>query len=174
MKQLSTIRQSKIPRPAGSAALTAVMLALSAVLTVSGCGKDDQPAETTSQSERPSMVQRQAPQREARQEPADTSPDQDFRVIPKLEPGVDEDGMGLELIIDASSKDAYAQSLRWIAEDASKEQLARLERSVRYIHMYDSSVLGSEQRMLQLINGKTGNEVIGHAANIAQNRRGGG
>ncbi len=165
MKQVSASRQSRI----SLLAIIAVVVGL----TVSGCSKDEQAAEPASESERPAMVERQAPLRETRQEPSNTDPEPDFRVIPKLNPGIDEDGMGLDLIIDASNKDAYAQSLRWIAEDASREQLARLERSVRYIHMYDSAVLGREERMLQLIDGKTGNEVIEHAARIAQNRRGG-
>jgi len=147
---------------------------LSLTLGLAGCGKEEPQTEVTEDQDRPRMVERQAPRREARAEPAaQTQPDEDFRVIPKLEAGSEEEGMGLDLIIDASSKQAYAESLRWMAQDASREQIASLERSVRYIHMYDPSVLGREERMLEIINGKTGNEVIAHAATIAQRRRGG-
>lgn len=157
-----------------SGTCVSAIIAVAVAVSLGGCGKDEPSAESTAEPDRPAMVERQAPRREARAEPAaQTQPDEDFRVIPRLEPGSEEEGMGLDLIIDASSKQTYAESLRWIAQDASREQIASLERSVRYIHMYDPSVLGREDRMLQFINGKTGNEVIAHAETIAQRRRGG-
>ncbi|MDT8437966.1 MAG: hypothetical protein RQ729_03015 [Wenzhouxiangellaceae bacterium] len=152
---------------------TWIALPLTAVLalTLTACGKDE-PAAPETASSGPSMVERAAP-RQQNQPAAQVSQDEDFRVMPRVEGQLDGDGMGLDVIIDASSKRAYAESLRWIAEDASKEQMASLERSIRFIHMYHPSVLGQEARMLDVINGKTGNEVIAMATEVSQKRRGG-
>ena len=92
-------------------------------------------------------------------------------MVPNLEGRLEKDGLGLETIIDASSKKAYADSLAWIAEDVSAEQYKQLERSLRYIRVYDSSVLGNEQRFLELIDGKTGQELIDRASRLIAERR---
>lgn len=135
-----------------------------------GCGGDEQADEAAETAETPKMVQREAPRRTAAKEPelADTS--EDFRVVPRLDGQLEEDGLGLETIIDASSKDAYAESLRWISQDVSAEQYDRLEQSLRYIKAFDSSVLGSEERFLETIDGKTGQELIDRATKLIQQR----
>ena len=147
---------------------------LFSTLFINGCGEDqvEQAAETENS---PQMIQREAPNRSPRSERAETVAEDsatDFRVVPNLEGRLEKDGLGLETIIDASSKKAYADSLAWIAEDVSAEQYKQLERSLRYIQVYDSSVLGNEQRFLQLIDGKTGQELIDRANKLIQQRRG--
>lgn len=152
-----------------------LILISSTSLMIAGCGADENNEDTSASDDTPRMIERQAPQRqESRTASSNTRSDEedDFRVMPKIDGSLEEDGMGLETIIDASNKQAYADSLQWIAEDVSKQQFDRLESSIRYIHMYDSSVLGSESKLLTLIDGKTGQEIIAHAEAIRNQRRG--
>ena len=146
---------------------------LFSTLFINGCGEDqaEQAAETENS---PQMIQREAPKRSPSSERTETIVEDDatdFRVVPNLEGRLEEDGLGLETIIDASSKKAYADSMAWIAEDVSAKQYDQLERSLRYIQAYDSSVLGSEQRLLRLIDGKTGQELIDRASRLIAERR---
>lgn len=148
-------------------------VSLSLVFTVAlltGCGGDESTEQETAVSESPQMIQREAPRRTAEVEtPAPES--RDFLVVPDLEGQLAEDGLGLETIIDASSKDAYAESLRWISQDVSADQYKRLEQSLRYIKAFDSSVRGSEKRFLESIDGKTGQEIIDRAGKLIAERR---
>jgi len=140
-------------------------------LLVSGCG-DEPETDSQSTTDSPQMIERQAPRSTSNEAAATPDDNENFRVMPEIEGSLEQDGMGLETIIDASNKQAYADSLQWISEDVSKEQFDRLESSIRYIHMYDSSVLGSESRLLSLIDGKTGSELIEHAKKLRDQRRG--
>ena len=152
---------------------TALLVLFSAALTT-GCGEE--PEQQAEQPENDAaMIEREAPQRPSgTEEQAQSDQDAtDFRVVPRLEGKLEEAGMGLETIIDASNKQAFADSMSWIAEDVSQQQYKRLERSLRYIQAYDSSVLGNEQRFLELIDGKTGQELIDRAGRLLQDRRGG-
>lgn len=154
-----------------SISVTALLLVSSAFL--GGCGKDEAEQATVETDNSPRMIQREAPRRTATPEPAATLAEDkatDFRVVPRLEGQLEEDGLGLEAIIDASSKHAYAESMAWIAEDVSTDQYKRLERSLRYIQTYDTSVLGNEQRFLQFIDGKTGQELIDRASRLIAER----
>jgi len=142
-------------------------------LILAGCGGDEEAESVAEESSAPSMIQRSAPKPAERQPTAIISEsEEDFRVMPRLEGAAEEEGLGLETIIDASSKQAYADSLRWIAQDTTKQQFAELERSIRFIHMYDPSILGQESRMLQTIDGMTGAEIIARAQEINRRRRG--
>lgn len=152
---------------------TALVALFSAAL-LTGCGEEPAPEAEQPGSE-PRMIEREAPQRSSdTREQAESEQDAtDFRVVPRLEGKLEEDGMGLETIIDASSKKAFADSMNWIAEDVSEKQYQRLERSLRYIEAYDSSVLGNEERFFELIDGKTGQELIDRAGRLLEQRRGG-
>jgi len=149
-----------------------LLLVSAASLALTGCSNDEE-VETGSSDDTPQMIERQAPARQAStaSESAPTRDKDDFRVMPRIDGSLEDDGMGLETIIDASNKQAYADSLEWIAEDVSKQQFDRLESSIRYIHMYDSSVFGDENKLMSVIDGKTGNEVIEHAKQIRDRRR---
>lgn len=147
-----------------------IVLAVSAIVGCSNDAGTENPEETTSA---PKMTQREAPSRTAPTEQvSQTEKNEDFRVMPRLDGALEEDGMGLDVIIDASNKQAYADSLEWISQDASKEQFSRLENSIRYLHMYDSSVLGREAALLDVVDGKTGYEIIERAEQLMKERRG--
>lgn len=146
-------------------------LALSVSVTLlTGCGGDEPTEQETAARESPQMIQRDAPRRTAEVE-TQAAPSNDFLVVPRLEGELEQDGLGLETIIDASSKDAYAESLRWISQDVSASQYERLEQSLRYIKAFDSSVLGSEERFLETVDNKTGQELIDRAGKLIAERR---
>lgn len=151
--------------------LGAVVLA-GAFSLLAGCGGDDQ-AEGDDADEvaaAPQMIERDAPGERTRAE-SEASPEEDFRVVPEVTSQSDEEGMGLETMINASSKKAYAESMRWIAEDVSRKQLNELEQSIRFVHMYDSSIFGSEKRLLEYIDGKTGREIIERARELREKHK---
>ena len=145
-----------------------------ATAAITGCNRDANVEEPEATASAPEITQRQAPSR-AVSAPARTQPqaarNEDFRIMPQLDGALEEDGMGLDVIIDASSRQAYADSLEWISQDASKEQLDKLENAIRYLHMYDSSVLGSESNLLVVLDGKTGHEVVERAQELMNKRR---
>ena len=147
----------------------ALALAFSVAL-LAGSGNDEPAEQETAASDSPQMIQREAPRRTAVVEPQPEATN-DFLVVPKLEGELEQDGLGLETIIDASSKDAYAESLRWISQDVSADQYKRLEQSLRYIKAFDSNVLGSEKRFLETVDGKTGQELIDRASKLIAERR---
>lgn len=147
----------------------ALALAISVTL-LTGCGGDEPAEPETAASDSPQMIQREAPSRTVVAEAEPEKP-RDFLVVPDLDGELEEDGLGLETIIDASSKDAYAESLRWISQDVSAEQYKRLEQSLRYIKSFDSNVLGSESRFLEAVDGKTGQELIDRATKLIAERR---
>lgn len=145
-------------------------LALAVSFTIlTGCGDDETGQRETEVPDSPQMTQREAPRRSAVvvEKPDESN---DFLVVPDLEGQLAEDGLGLQTIIDASSKDAYAESLRWISQDVSADQYQALERSLRYIKAFDSSVMGNEKRFLETVDGKTGQEVIDWAAELVSRR----
>lgn len=147
------------------------ILALAASVTlVTGCGGDEPAEQQTAAGDSPQMIQREAPRRTTEVE-TPAAAEKDFLTVPDLEGELEQDGLGLETIIDASSKDAYAESLRWISQDVSAAQYKRLEQSLRYIKAFDSSVLGSEKRFLETIDGKTGQELIDRASKLIAERR---
>lgn len=146
-------------------------LAVSGIL-LTGCGGDEPAEQETAAGEAPQMIQRGAPRRNAAVEPEPKpGSSNDFLVVPDLEGELEEPGLGLQTIIDASSKDAYAESLRWISQDVSASQYQSLEKSLRYIKAFDSSVMGSEKRFLDSIDGMTGQEIIDRASTLIANRR---
>lgn len=147
----------------------ALALAISVTL-LAGCGGDEPAEQETAASDSPQMIQRDAPRKPVTVE-AQPESSNDFLVVPDLEGELEQDGLGLETIIDASSKDAYAESLRWISQDVSASQYKKLEQSLRYIKAFDSSVLGSEERFLDTIDGKTGQELIDRAGKLIAERR---
>jgi hypothetical protein len=148
-----------------------VITTVSALLLLStGCSDDPAPNEQTdTETSSPEMVQREAPADSTRTT-GTASAQEDFSVVPDVSGRLEQEGAGLDTVIDASSKQAYAESLRWIAEDASQEQMRRLERSIRFIHMYDPTIYTSEQRLMDRIDGMTGAEIIELAREMQQQR----
>jgi len=93
-----------------------------------------------------------------------------YTVVPKLEGELEQAGNGLQLMIDGTSEEAYNQSLKWIAEATSKEQYASLEGAIRYISIYDGRILRNKQRMLEVFDGMTGEQIGALAAEIQKKR----
>jgi hypothetical protein len=148
-------------------------LLIAAIASITaGCGGDDGEAEQQLADDGPAMIERQAPAEPRPTARAPQQQDDEFDVTPNLDGRLEQDGMGLETIINAGSRSAYTESLRWISEDVSANQYRNLERSLKYIQAYDPSVLGSEQRMLEVVDGMTGQEVIERAQTLMQQRRG--
>ncbi|MFN2333206.1 MAG: hypothetical protein ABR550_02115 [Wenzhouxiangellaceae bacterium] len=93
-----------------------------------------------------------------------------YTVVPKLEGELEQAGNGLQLMIDGTSEAAYNQSLEWIAEASSKEQYASLESAIRYISIYDARILRNKQRMLEVFDGMTGEQIEALAGEIQKTR----
>lgn len=93
-----------------------------------------------------------------------------YQFVPQVEGQLEEDGTGLEMIIDGSSQAAFNDSLALIAESTSAEQYARLERSIRFINTYDQSVLANAERMREMFDGMTAQEIIDRANTLAEDR----
>lgn len=144
-----------------------------AALLLGGCGGDDAPTPEQTADESPRMIEREAPDSDRRSTDRAQvqQSQQDFRVMPDIEGSREQEGMGLETVINAGSKEDYAQSLKWIAEDTSREQFDRLETSIRFIHMYDADVYGSEEALHEKLDGMTGSEVIAYADELIEKRR---
>jgi hypothetical protein len=164
---------TKMHRSDPTAWLTRALLLAVIVSISAACGGDREPAVEEQQAEQaPAMIERDAPGDASSATASQPEPDEEFRVVPQLDGKLEQDGMGLETIINADSRRAYTESLRWISEDVSARQYRNLERSIQYILAYDPAVLGSEERMLEVVDGLTGQEVIERAQRLMQ-RRGG-
>jgi len=142
---------------------------------LAACGDKPAPDSGDNESSSPQMIERKASGAEAEQaEQAQfKQPSTTNQALIDNEGRLAEDGSGLELVINATDAAEFSDSLRWIAEDSSKEQFDRLETALRVIRTYHPQVLGSEERMLQLVDGKTGNELIVESVRVMQNRTGG-
>lgn len=88
------------------------------------------------------------------------------QLVPQyIEGRLDQDGPGLDLMIDASSMDAFHQSLELIASETSESQYRSLAGAVDMLGFYDMEAQGVEG-LLMILNGMTGEEVIERAHKI--------
>lgn len=102
--------------------------------------------------------------------PMPSSSDARYRFVPKVEGQLEEDGTGLEMMVDGSSEAAFNDSLARIAEATSGEQYGSLERSIRFINTFDQSILGNPAKMRETLNGMTAQEIIDQASALAVER----
>lgn len=155
--------------------LNRILVIIMAAAFLAACG--DKPATDAGedQSSSPQMIERKAatPKPEPAAESQFKQPSTSNQAMIENEGRLTEDGSGLDLVINATDAAAFSDSLRWIAEDTSKEQFDRLETALRVIRTYHPQVLGSEERMMHLVDGKTGNELIVESVRVMQNRTGG-
>lgn len=79
-------------------------------------------------------------------------------------------GDGLNLVIFASDRQEYNESLRMIAEQTSDTQFQQLDAAMRYLMINDPSIMNDEQRLFEAVNGKTGMEVLQMTADLVNNR----
>lgn len=80
-----------------------------------------------------------------------------------IEGRLEQPGPGLSLMIDASSKDAFHQSLELVATETSEEQYVSLASAIRMLEAYDLEASANPDGLLPVIDGLTGDEIIERA-----------
>lgn len=90
------------------------------------------------------------------------------RLVPQFtEGGLSQDGPGLSLMIDASSLDAFHQSMELIASETSDDQYQSLTAALAVVQMYDMNATGPGiEGVLPILDGMTGEEIIERAQQI--------
>ncbi|NKI34057.1 hypothetical protein HFP89_02605 [Wenzhouxiangella sp. XN79A] len=156
------------------------LLLASVAFSLAGCGSDPEPEPQAEPDTAMETAPRPAPIRRPGTEPAmATGPEEKpmpsvadarYQYVPKVEGQLEDDGTGLEMIVDGSSQAAFNDSLALIAESTSAAQYSSLERSIRFINTYDQSVLGNPERMREMFDGMTAQEIIDRAAALAEDR----
>lgn len=159
--------------------ITAILVLAAAGLGLAACSSEpDQEPESATRSA-PQPAPRDVPQRQSREPRMTNAPEfkdvpvpRDTRhtYVPRLEGELEEDGLGLQVILDGSSKDAFEESLEWVAADASRTQYNKLEQSLRYLNTYDPQIMGNADRMRQRVDGMTAEEVIELANTLTRKR----
>ena len=154
----------------------ALIASLASVLLLAGCGKEPEPvAEPESTGSALELPQRAAP-RADRNRPAATpevvqpEDDQPLSAAPRIKGESPVPGDGLNLVIFASDRQEYNESLRMIAEQTSDTQFQQLDAALRYLMINDPSIMNNEQRLFETINGKTAMEVLQMTADLVNNR----
>lgn len=140
------------------------------VLLLVGCSDHDKNSGISNDPRQTKTIER-APPSPAQPVAVQQSIDLEYNVAPRLKGKLEEDGFGLEFVIDAASRRVFAESLRGISQDVSKIQMEQLNTALRYIHTYDPTVMAGQEKLLQRVDGMTGQEVIDLAARVAQQRR---
>lgn len=147
-----------------------------------GCGGEPEPevkAESESAAEpaaRPAPIRRPGTDPSMATGPQDvavpSSSEARYTYVPKVQGQLEEDGSGLEMMVDGSSEAAFTDSLARIAESTSGEQYASLERSVRFLTTFDPSILGNPAKMRETVDGMTAQEIIDKANELSAARYG--
>lgn len=165
-------------RPAKPFLISLLLSGLALGLT--GCGSEPEPEPQAEPDSAMETAPRPAPIRRPGTEPSMATGPEDkpmppvsearYQYVPKVEGQLEEDGTGLQMIIDGSSQSAFNDSLALIADSTSAEQYGLLERSIRFITTYDQSILGDPARMREVVDGMTGQEIIDRAGVLAEQR----
>ena len=93
-----------------------------------------------------------------------------YQVVPEVDGELEAEGEGLQLILDGTSDAAFRDTMSQVASGSSKAQYDELEQAIRFLVAYDPAVLGSPQRLRDLVDGMTGEEVIARADELAEIR----
>ena len=157
------------------ARLTVALIGIVSFALLAGCSSEPEPVEEEVAAEETSQP---APQRAGSgttnapimEELPPIANDNNYRFVPNAQGQLAESGPGLVSTLDGSSTESFKESLNWIAADTSAEQYAKLESAIRYINLYDPSVVGSDENMRQLLNGMTGEEAIAYAERLERSR----
>jgi outer membrane murein-binding lipoprotein Lpp len=157
--------------------MTKMILLVAGALLLAGCqskpennnASESASAETQTQetvSERRVVRERSEPARTEPAPAATQSLNDPARRLPQLTGQLQEDGYGLDMLIDGSSPAAFLSSLELIASDTSSSQYQRLNSSLRYLEAY---LLGPRNltEFYQRLDAMTGQEVI----ELAQQQR---
>lgn len=157
----------------------AVFIGLIALALMTACSSEPEPVEEPTEVAAEETAPAPAPQRRSSSNNSPVmeelpTPDTSgrHRYVPDVEGQLTEDGSGLQTIIDGTSAESFKDSLSWIAADTSAQQYTQLEQAIRFINSYDRRVLGNDERMREVLDGLTGEEVIELAARISSERSG--
>lgn len=149
---------------------------LASVMLLAACSKEPEPsAQPESTASTKEFPKRAAPRADrnptaSSAEIAPAEDDQPLIAAPRLYGQSPVPGDGLNLMIFASNRQEYKESLRLIAEQTSDEQFQQLDAAIRYLMINDPSIMNDEQRLFEAINGKTGMEVLQMTADLLNNR----
>jgi hypothetical protein len=150
------------------------LILLFAVVFLSACGSEPEEAAApeVASVESPSTTQRTIRQRS---ESADPTPEYNVdleRQVPRLTGQFEEPGMGLSILVDGSSPQAFAESLELIAAETSPDQYRQLDSALRYLRMYSSAAWGGLPGLYESLDNMSGEEIIQHAARLRGQRGG--
>lgn len=110
---------------------------------------------------------RERPERERARDTEPVPLEGEQRLTPRFTEGrLNRDGPGLSLMIDASSVDAFHQSLELIASETSQAQYRHLRSAVEMLEFYDFDAGSGPDGVLQTIDGMTGEQIIERARQI--------
>ena len=146
------------------------ILLIAPLLTIAGCG-DEKPVTDDDVDPEPAQSFELAPRaRPTMPPPVEKQADKASGILDERKTGeLAHDGTGLIMVISAIDKDDFNQSLSLIAQETNSEQYQALESSLRYLKHNNGWVQGKDDRLMQLVDGKTGEEVIEMAVNLAGN-----
>lgn len=151
-----------------------VMMICAAVL-MSGCqsDRDEAPATETVEQETAAVSERVTRQRSVVGEAVvarDRERSDPSRNIPRLQGQFSQPGLGLSLIVDGSTPEAFMESLELIAAETSDEQYQQLDAALRYLRVYSSAAWGGLPGLYQSLDSMTGEEIIEHALRLREER----
>ncbi|GAB4172541.1 MAG: hypothetical protein Kow0020_07610 [Wenzhouxiangellaceae bacterium] len=134
---------------------------LIALITLTGCGGGETPsAEPESPAASNLQAKKPAPRTATPAAAPRASETKPLLSAPRLKGEQSEPGNGLELVIWAGDRAQYEESLREIAAQTNDEQYQQLDAALRWMLINDRRVMNKEERLFELINGKTGMEVL--------------
>jgi hypothetical protein len=148
------------------------------LFVLAGCRSEPEP-EPVVEAE-PVTEQRPSTQRVVRQraeptpeqppvEQAQTTRVDPARELPQFGGELESDGYGPEMIIDASSPQAFAESMELIASESSARQYQEIERAIGYLR-HSNLAFRDLNILYQQLDGMTGREVIELAAEEQRDR----
>jgi len=144
-------------------------------LLLLGCSEDQDADSAQAENESSEIsVNRSAPSRTARAPAAPAaapSVDEPLISAPRLKGQAEtSDGSGMDMIIYASDRREYQESLQLIAEQSTDQQFQQLDAALRYLMINDPSIMNKEQLLFEFVNGKTGTEIMQATADLLKAR----
>lgn len=152
--------------------------ALALVLAIAACGSDEpepQPTEEVAETDQATVTERQRRSESvAESRPSSLDEPVDERPVPRLRGEIEEgEGYGMTILVDASSPEAFRESLRMIAQDSTDAEYQVLDSSIRFIRLYSPRVMNDPDRLRELLHEQTGEEIIEMARELNRERSGG-
>ena len=153
-----------------SAAL--VLCVFIAPVALSGCGGSEDRSESTVTQSAPANELELAPRIPPEAPRAVLGNQNSGRssgsVLDRKKGDLETEGNGLEMIISAFDQQDFDASMQMIAENSSQKHYRQLDSAMRYL--LDARAAGRKQQLHELVNGKTGEEVIRLALEDSRSR----